>query len=341
MPPSTANNCTGNPNYTAESGTSLAIQVVICETQPRLLSGLILTGNPTLDVTAVAATVAGTGTSCVLSLGTNANPGVSVSGSKTVVNSGSCDIVSDSTSVNGNGAINISGGATVTTPCLVSVGADTGTGNATLNLTKCTTATNGAASVPDPFASVPQPAQPTTTGSCAAVNGNNNNLNCTPGYYSQQLNTNAMVTFQPGLYYFGQGFQVSGGSATGTAVTFFIATSQTAAVSGNASVSFSAPTAANCTSSTCLYVGIVFFGSRNSTNGNNNFSGGSSSAIAGAIYFPTQEISFTGGSTTSYTACTQIVASTITISGQAQFGDTCNPGPSFNDGSPGTIQLVQ
>ena len=341
QPPSTTNDCTGNSNNTySGTGSATAIQVVICQPQPRFLSGFLLSSNPTAQASAVSAMAGGSGSACILALSSTASPGITISGGNTNIDT-ACDIVSDSTVTTSQGAINISGGATVTTPCLVSVGvASISASN--LDLTKCSSATNHATPVADPFASVAQPAQPSTAGSCS---GGSSNTTCTPGYYSQGLNVNATVTFQAGLYYFGKNFQVSGGTATGTDVVFFIDTGQTAAVSGNASVSFTAPTSSNCITSTCPYVGLVFFGSRNSNNGNNNFSGGSSSSINGAIYFPTQEVTFSGGST-HYNACTQLVASTITVSGQSQvnLSNSCNSvlsGDTFADGSTGSVQLVE
>jgi hypothetical protein len=203
QPPSTTNDCTGNPGNTYSGlGAATAIQVVICQPRPRFFSGLFLSSDPTVEASAVAATIPGTGSPCNLALSPTANPGISISGSKTVVNTPACVIVSDSNSTSGNGATDITGGATVNAACLVSVGADVIDGVSHLNLTQCTTATNNAPSVADPFASVPQPTQ---------------------------LNINVSgVTFQPGLYYFEKGLNISGGSATGTEVTFFIATGQTA-----------------------------------------------------------------------------------------------------------------
>jgi hypothetical protein len=334
------------PKSGGYTGDATAIEVIIQQPQPRFFSGLFLAGNPAVSARSVSVDPPGTGSPCVLSLSATANPGITFSGGSNV-NTPGCDIVSDSNVTSGNDSAELSGSATVTTACLVAVGTVDESGNSTLNLTKCTTPTTHAQPVADPYLGVTDPPpMPANQGSC--TNGPGNTVNCTcPGgacYFTNDPNPNGTATFAPGLYYFEQGFSVGGGTATGTDVTFFIATGRTAAVSGNANVTFSAPTAANCISSTCPYAGIVYMGSRTSNGQNNNFSGGSSSAISGAIYFPSDNVSFTGNSSSAYNACTQIVASTITISGKAQLSNSCNAtlaNDQFADGASGTVKLVE
>jgi Flp pilus assembly protein TadG len=53
QPPSTANDCTGNPG-TAYAGTLTAIQVVICQPQARFFSVFFLMTDPTVKASAVA-----------------------------------------------------------------------------------------------------------------------------------------------------------------------------------------------------------------------------------------------------------------------------------------------
>ena len=129
-------------------------------------------------------------------------------------------------------------------------------------------------------------------------------------------------------------FAIGGSStASGTGVTFFITKGNTAAISGGTVTSFSAPTSGT-------YSGIVFFGDRTATNGNNDFSGSSSSTITGAIYFPTESVTFSGGSS-SGSNCTQIVADTITISGSANFFDSCSGAGMATIFTPASLQLVE
>jgi hypothetical protein len=166
-----------------------------------------------------------------------------------------------------------------------------------------------------------------------------------PGYYCKGLATSwGPVKFHTGTYYVTGGMlALNGGTnATGTGVTFFITKGNTLALSGSATVQFSAPTS-NTYSSTCCS-GIVFFGDRAATNGNNNISGSSSSFITGAVYFPTELITYSGGTATGAN-CTQLVGYTIVISGTAYFNNGCSGDGMANinvvDGAPGKVILSE
>ena len=314
-------------NWPPTSGSyqnSDSVQVVLTESLPRFFSGLFTHSKVPASATAVA-TMAGSN-ACILALDKTVNQAITVSGSANLVAS-HCDVVSDSSS---NQSIDVSGGAGVTADCLIAVG--TSVVNSNVTLKECTSPTNKATAVPDPFASV---TQPTLTGTCISVANRATDLY--QGWYCHGLSTSwGPITIHPGLYVVSGGNLAfnAGTTATGTGVTFFVAAGETAAVSGSAVVSFSAPT-------TGTYAGLLFFGDRTATNGNNNFSGSSTSTLVGAIYFPKEEVTFSGGA--SNTSCTQIVADTITISGTADFNGNCSGGASIAvaDGQPGSLRLVQ
>jgi hypothetical protein len=52
------------------------------------------------------------------------------------------------------------------------------------------------------------------------------------------------------------------------------------------------------------------------------FNGGSTENITGAIYTPSGQMEFAGGASIA-TGCTQLVALTVTFTGNANFGNTC------------------
>ena len=301
-----------------------SVQVVLTENLPRFFSALFSSSQVPVSVTAVA-TMAGSN-ACILALDKTANQAITVSGSANL-QAPHCDVVSDS---NSSQSVDVSGGASLTADCLVAVG--TSLINSNVTLQKCSSPTNNAPAVADPFASV---AQPTLTGTCISVPANATDL--WPGWYCHGLSTSwGPIIFHGGLYMVSGGNLAlnAGTSASGTGVTFFVAAGETAAVSGSAVVSFSAPT-------TGTYAGILFFGDRNATNGNNNFSGSSSSTLVGTIYFPANEVTFSGGAANNN--CTQIVADTITISGTADFNGNCSGLTSIAtvDGQPGSLRLVE
>jgi hypothetical protein len=95
-------------------------------------------------------------------------------------------------------------------------------------------------------------------------------------------------------------------------------------INGQAIINMVAPTS-GATS------GIAMFQQRTTctTNGNGNggcpanLAGGGTQNINGAIYFPNNAISYSGGSSTAGYQCTQLIADTIAFSGGATFGSQC------------------
>jgi len=284
-----------------------AVKVVVSTSVPLLLSR-VLASNSTLPVSATAyAEIKQKSTGCILALDPTANNAITVSGSANV-NAPNCDVVSDSSS---SSSIDMSGGAQMTTPCAVSVGTDSL--NSGLHLTSCSSASTHSASTPDPYASVP--AQTVASGAaCLTVPTLPATLPY--GYYCHGLSISGTATFSAGPYYVLGNFAVSGSShVTGTGVTFYV-TGGTTAISGTATATLSAPT-------TGTYAGILFFGDRSGTKSTNNaISGGTTTTLTGVLYFPTEQITYSGG-TAALSTCTQLVGDVITFSGTADVGNTC------------------
>jgi len=261
------------------------------------------------------------------------NAAVNLTGSANV-DAPNCDIVSNSSSSQG---INMTGSAQANIPCLVSAGNILTSGSAQYSLNKCASATTSAAIVTDPYASVPAPSIP---GSCLSVPGGSS-ITLNPGYYCGDININGSMTatFNSGVYYVNGNLNISGDSTvTGANVTFYIKANHNVNISGQAKVTFSAPTSGT-------YSGIVFFGDRAGNSGvKNQFSGQSIVSITGAFYFPTQNVTFSGAST-SGSNCMQIVADNVTISGQANLNSSCVGTGVANinvaDGAPGSVKIVE
>jgi Flp pilus assembly protein TadG len=317
------------PTSGAHVGTASAIQVIVQQPQPLYFAGLFLSSNPTVTAGAVAAP-SSSGSACMLALSTSANQAINVSGSGSV-NAPDCVLVSNSSS---STAINMSGSAVINSACLVAVGHVQTTSS--LTETECSTPKTNQTAATNPYASLPVP---TASGSCLSV-PSGSSITLSPGNYCNGLSVsgNTTATFQPGLYYVNGNFSIQGGAtATGTGVTFYISGGQNTAISGGSTVNFTAPTSGT-------YAGIAFFGDPTTTHGTNNFSGGSGASITGAIYYPTQQVSYTGGTGTG-TGCTQLIADTITISGSSAFQNNCSgtgvKNISVNGVSSGTAQIVE
>ena len=303
-------------NYTSSP---TAIEVIVQQPQQRFFSSLLLSSNPTVNARAVATL---SNPSCVLALDQTANQAISISGSSSITTE--CDIASNSNATN---AISMSGSSKITTPCLVAVGNVSATSG--LNLTQCTSPTTGAAANVDPYQSVPEP---TPSGACLTPVTSGNTLTFSPGTYCSGISISGSksATFQAGVYYVEGNFQLSGSAtASGTGVTFFVTAAGTVQFTGSSTATFAAPTSGT-------YSGIAFFGDRTGS-GSNNFTGGGTSVITGALYFPTQSITYSGGSSGG-SDCTQLVADKITISGSAYLKSDC-PGDGLAD-LP-TVRLVE
>ena len=309
-----------------------AVEVTVRSNVPLILSRY-LTGSSNLPVSASSFAeikpVGGSG--CILALDPTANQAITISGSANV-NASSCDVIANSSS---SSAIDMSGSAQLTTPCTVTVGQQVTTSGLTLK--SCSRPITGATATPDPYASVTEPTVPLTP--CLPVP--NPPTNISPGYYCSDMNISGTATFKGGTYYIGHNLSFQGGSnvslVSGSAgIMFFINKSGTTAISGWAVVNLYAQ-------STGPYAGILFFGDRNgNTSNNNNISGSSSSVLNGAIYYPTQQVSYTGGSASA--SCTQIIGDTITFSGSTTVNQNCSAygvATITPNGVPSTVALVQ
>ncbi|HEX5279422.1 MAG TPA: pilus assembly protein TadG-related protein [Micropepsaceae bacterium] len=317
------------PPTSGSHETTNSIEVILTETVPRYFTSIYSSAGVTIQARAVG-TRNGSHVACVIALSTSASPGISVGGSGNL-SSTNCDVVADSTT---NDAIGVSGSGSLTVPCAVSVGSSTMSSG--VHLSKCTTMTNGAPPATDPYASVPEPSIP---GACQTVA--NKQTSFSPGYYCNgiSINWSNAVTFQPGVYYISGGGLTINGNATvsGTGVTFYLASGNSVHINGGANATITAPTSGT-------YSGVAFFGDRSDTTSAPSFNGGSGQVVTGVMYFPGQNVTYAGHSASAST-CTQIVANTVTVTGNADFQGTCTgDGMSTSnvaDGAPGSVALTE
>lgn len=131
------------------------------------------------------------------------------------------------------------------------------------------------------------------------------------------VSAGANVFFAPGIYIIDGGTFTINGNATisGTGVTFILTGTNpediaTIRINGGADVNIVAP-------STGDYKGIAFYQDQRAEYGDSNlFNGGADMHIKGAVYFPGQELDFSGGSDT-VSGCLQLVGKKVTFSGNA------------------------
>jgi hypothetical protein len=302
----------------AHVGDNTAVEVVI--SQPQTLAMISLFMNRTVPVGAHAvATQAGTGSFCVLQMDTSSATGVTQSNGATV-NLVQCGLAVDAS---GSQALSVSGSAVLNALSVSVHGSASVTNGGVVN------ATNGVKTgqpvIADPYASVARP-------SFSGCNYNNKSYGhsastqyISPGVYCNGLafTNDAVVVMNPGTYFVDRGTFSVGGSVrlSGTGVTIVLTKSTgssyaTVSIGNGATVTLSAP-------ATGATAGLVFFGDRNATlSTSSSFGGGATFSITGAIYMPTQTVTFNNG-ISNPSGCTQLIAGRITFSGGAQFKNNC------------------
>ena len=300
------------------AGNDAFVEAVISQVRPTTFMGMFGFQTATVSTRAVAGAKAGP--ACIYAMDPTAASAFNVNGGASVT--ATCGIVDDSSSSN---AMNSSGGSSSVTATSIAV---------TGNVTGCCyspTPQTGVPPEPDPFA---QRAAPVFSGcdyTKFKVTGGTKIL--TPGVYCDGIDITggSTVTFSPGLYVLnGGGLSVSGNSTlNGTGVTFYNTASGSNAykpvsISGGTIGTLSAPTSGPMEA-------MLFFQDRGiRSSQTNTISGGSTLNLAGAVYFLTTPLNFSGNSSgdADYTI---LVASLITFTGasrlNADYGSLQNGDP--------------
>jgi Flp pilus assembly protein TadG len=313
------------PSQGSYTGNGSALEVVIQQPQSLMFTGLFLASPPTVTARAVALAVSN---GCVLSLNPASTTGVSVSGSTSVTLT-SCSLYDNAA---GSTAFNLVGGGSGSSPFTATAAYVVGQisdGNNRFSGTEHP----GSAPTSDPYSSLS--VTPSGTDYTTGPNKDIKNGSYSPGIYkSITLNSGDAVTLAAGTYYIEGAVKVAGtATLSGTGVTIVLTSSDgtgtgtwsasqnTVSLTGSGAISITAPT-------TGTYAGIAFYGDRRfSCTGNcNKFAGGNTQNITGAIYFPSQDVSYNGGATSGAAGaatCTQLIAYDITFTGNSNFSLNC------------------
>jgi len=319
------------------AGSNAAVEVIIVQPQTLVLASIIYRGAWKVTTRAVAL-VGSNASSCVLQTDTSSTAGVQVSQGAAVTLNG-CGLAANA---DGGMALSVGSGGSLTASAVTAIGSGGGAG-----VTTTPAADNIAFSqraTADPYAVV---AVPAVSGCEHGSAGNPLNLGWTQspqiiqadGAYcgGLSLDNGANVVMSPGVYIMSGGsFSVAGGATlVGTGVTIVLTGPgpdyTTVSISNGATVTLSAPT-------TGPTAGMVFLQNRNASNTGSNttniFAGGSSLNFTGALYFPSQPVYYSNGTTTS-SSCTQLVAWRMVFTGSAAFNSNCaNTGVTSIGASP-------
>jgi Flp pilus assembly protein TadG len=311
-----------NYNYNGNS----AFEVTISQPQSLMFTGLFLSTAPTVTATAVANSVKGN--MCVMALdttGKTAIGSVDLTGT-TTVSMPNCDLYNDSPVA---ASTELKGGAGLSARNIFLAGGISETNNTTISASG--SLRTYSTPMPNPYASLTIP----TYSGCNQT-----------GKYEVQTNTNivpanssvpyvfcgdvtvdsgATLNLSAGTYIINAGNLTvnGGGSLVGTGVTIILTSSTgskygSISFNGNSTITLSAPTAG----ATAGIPGVAIWDTNPTmTASGDTFNGGTTENINGAIYAPNQQLNYSGGSSTT-TGCTQLVALTVTFTGNANFG-TC------------------
>jgi Flp pilus assembly protein TadG len=292
-------------------------EVVIRQTQPMWLSGVLLNTAPVAVGRAVAnQSGAPGGIACVIALDTGAANALHLNNNASLPST-TCGAASNSSSAD---ALTLSNNASIAGPVNV-VGQYSLANNATLS--NSSVVENGAA-VTDPYAGLSYPA---SFGSCtgqAHSAGNNGTLNLTPGHFCSGWSTgnNATVNLAAGTYYVDGGISL-GNNATVTGsggVTIVISDNSAVDIGNNATLTLTAPNA----SSGQPFPGIAIMSLSTSTSVTQTFENNTTLDITGAVYFRNQTLSFKNNGMTGTTGCTQLIARIINLSNNVRLDTSCS-----------------
>jgi hypothetical protein len=314
----TVNSPPTSGSYT--STTPAAFEVIIAKSESLFFSALFVSAA-SVSARAVAVPTS-SGQYCMEIL--NATPGAS---NVNFTASNGAQIAMSNCGIADNGpgscAINLSGGANLTLKNLAVVGNYCASNGATVQVSGATTV--GASATSDPYSSLSvSTVEGAMSMSCAHTGASygSGSQTLSPGVYCNGLSVSngASVTLNPGVYYVvGGTFSLQGGvTLTGSGVTIILTGSgsnyATANISNNAKLNLTAPT-----SGSTAGLAIWADGAGPTTN-ISTITGGSSMNITGALYFPTQTVSFSNGASNT-SSCTQLIAYNVNFSGSGSFSN--------------------
>jgi hypothetical protein len=304
------------------AGDESAIEVVLVRAVPRLFSAIFVDTPVTMRARAVVRVSLGSD-ACVLALAPNKAAALRVASASSV--DLDCDAASDSMAPD---SFSVEGNGSLTARCASTVGG--AYLNERVQLAECETVREYAPVVPDPYRDVAEPIPPSACDSNQKNLGNPNTVTTvSPGStivsgmpvrrFCNGLSLKGTVTFEPGLYIISGGdLEANAGAMiSGSEVTFYVTSPHRIQFNGHAQLNLAAPTGGELS-------GILFFGSRTASNLVHSVNGSAGSVIQGAVYAPTTSVDYTGNSSVvGGGGCTQIIAYTVTFSGNSGMASSC------------------
>lgn len=308
-----------NTPSTATPSDANSVEAVITRTEPPIFTSFIKcmvaswkSSSCTNSVATVKASSTASytdaGDACVLALSPGAQKAADFAGNSTLTLSG-CSVMSNSLASN---AFNLQGSSILGAPCIYSTGGAYLGG--TLNLTQCAAVKTGQPPVADPFGGLTIP-----TASNDQSYNDSKGPQCGTSYSGKvDMKKAWSLTCSPDQPIIFDGSSVSvnaNDSISCTGCTFVFVNGASLSINGSAHLDLSAPT-------TGTYKGMLFMADRTNTSAM-TINGDATSSITGAIYSPDGSIAY-NGNFSGVSGCTQVVAQTVSWSGNTSFNDDCS-----------------
>jgi hypothetical protein len=314
------NGTVGAPTFVTNADGSLTGNV--SATVPTSFMSIVNVNSLTVSARGTAGVKKNISPACIIALDPSATPNVSgiigagVGGLNAsgggALNVTNCNIYVNSSS---SQSINVTGGGSITADYVYTTGNYTGL----VKTNKTTQPTTGAPATPDPYATRTIPA---ATG-CAPGNAWSGSIpNSGTVTYCGDVTVGGATTLAPGVYIIKDGSLTSSNPISGTGVTIIL--TKSAGMSGDgvfdfkagATLTLSAPT-------TGPTAGIALWADAALAHNADNFRAGTTGNITGAVYLPNHLVNYSG-SASAGSACSQLIAKVIAISGGASFNHQCN-----------------
>jgi hypothetical protein len=301
------------PATGAFAGDPKAVEVILRESLPRMLTSIFESGNVPISGRAVARHDTPSN-ACILGLHPTAENAVDFPGGGNT-NLKACSVHANSVA---ESAVRIQGSAQLRTPCV----STPGTVQTTDGLTQdnCRKPIDHANVVEDPYADLDPPS---VTGPCAPTNSFGGPPTATYTINAEYrfcggLALQRNITMEPGTYVVDGGvFQINSQAVVnGTGVTVYLTNGAVAQINGGAEVDLTAPTSGP-------YAGMLLWVDPDNGYDVHEMNGGANQYFTGVVYAPEGHVSFSGNNETSSDKCIQIVAQTITMIGTSALGADC------------------
>ncbi|HXV25370.1 MAG TPA: hypothetical protein VED46_14045 [Alphaproteobacteria bacterium] len=315
------------PTYGPYAGEDDAVEVMIYRQHDTMLFAAIVPDDFLTVSTRAVAGIVPTGKACVLALDETSPQALTNSGNTTV--NANCAIASNSTD---DQAAFFTGSADVDVQTVWAVGDLLTQGN-NVNLTTADPPITKTWPLEDPFAGTPIDIPP---GACNSSTWTGVATKF-PGKYCNGItvNSSAVINLMPGTYYIDQGnLQVNGGATVtctscapgGEGVTFVLTSSGsvnnigTVQLNGTSEVTLNAPAEGAASAGPGgIYEGLLFYQDPRAptdTAYSAILNGGSDSSLVGGMYFPSNNVTWSGN-LTGLSECIVIIAETVTLTGSS------------------------